>query len=194
MPRTVTLLALKAVATSTCQISSDSAGLASQSSSEVSSQTLKVLGKDPNPTKQSLRDALTKGESVLKQLPGLVVNIQNSRNEPDPLYLTLTNNPGNSNRIWPVGKKYEELYSGIMSGKASIVIFGDPDEQPYSNKVMYDLDKQVDISLWAYSYSNPAGIHLGSFRIDKETEPGNYVKTVIGSDSGSIYIVAYVVK
>lgn len=158
-------------------VNSELVNKAASLSSDVSAAAAKVLGKTPNPKAQLVGQALEAGATVLKGIPGLVDAIGKAGNYPDQLYLTFTNQPGVTKRFWPQPGKFYEIYAG------QIVRF---------DEARYPLTQPIDISLWEYDYVS-SDDQLGSFAIEKDTEPGTYVKTVTSASEASIYLVAYTV-
>jgi hypothetical protein len=137
----------------------------------------KVLGKTSNPYAQLVGEALEAGATVLQQIPGLVDAIGRAGNYRDQVYLTFSNQPGIDKRFWPNPGKYYEMLPG------QIVRF---------DGLRYPLTQPLNITLWEYDYG-AGDDHLGSFAIEKDTEPGTYIKTVTSASEASIYLVAYVV-
>lgn len=158
-------------------VNSELVNKAASLSSDVSAAAAKVLGKTPNPKAQLVGQALEAGATVLKGIPGLVDAIGKAGNYPDQLYLTFTNQPGVTKRFWPQPGKFYEIYAG------QIVRF---------DEARYPLTQPIDISLWEYDVIS-SDDQLGSFAIEKDTEPGTYVKTVTSASEASIYLVAYTV-
>lgn len=156
-------------------VNSDLVSQAIGLSSDVAAAAANVLGKTPNPKAQLVGQALEAGARILTVIPGLVDAIGKAGNYPDQLYLTFTNQPGVEKRFWPQPGKYYEIYAG------QIVRF---------DEARYPLTQPIDISLWEYD-SGSGDDQLGSFAIEKETDPGTYVTTVTSASEASIYLVAY---
>jgi len=174
--KVVRLHSAKCVAMSD-SVNSDLVSKAIGLSSAVAEAASKVLGQISNPKAQLVGQALEAGATVLKQIPGLVDAIAKAGNYPDELYMTFTNQPGIEKRFWPQPGKYYEIYAG------QIVRF---------DELRYPLTQSLDVSLWEYDYVS-GDDQLGSFAIEKETDPGTYVTTVTSASEASIYLFAYTV-
>jgi len=158
-------------------VNSDLVNKAAALSGAVAEATGKVLGNTSKPEAQLVGEALEAGATVLKKVPGLEDAIGRAGNYPDQLYLTFSNQPGIDKRLWPNPTKYYDMLPG------EIVQFDD---------LCYPLTQPLDITLWEYDYG-AGDDHLGSFVIEKDTEPGTYIKTVTSASEASIYLIAYVV-
>ena len=158
-------------------VNSDLVNKAAALSGAVAEAAGKVLGNTPNPQAQLVGEALEAGATVLKKIPDLVDAIGRAGNYPDQIYMTFSDQSGVQNRIWPRPGKYDEVLAG------QIVRF---------DELRYPLTQSLDITLWEYDYGS-GDDHLGSFAIEKDTEPGTYVKTVTSASEASIYLIAYVV-
>ena len=121
--------------------------------------------------------ALTAASELILAIPGLIAAIDAAGDSPDQLYLSLSNDPDASQRIWPLPSENYEIRSGQIV-RPNLII-------PFTNV--------IDITFWEYD-SGSSDDFLGRLTVDTSHAGGVRYQLVARPSEGNIYVVAYSVE
>jgi hypothetical protein len=129
------------------------------------------------PIGQAVNVALQAASVIVRAIVDLAAALDRAGDYPDQLYLSLSNNPGTSRRIWPQSIPSYNIRGGqIVRPNLSI---------PFSDA--------IDVNFWEYD-SGSSDDFLGRLTVDASHIGGVRYQAVVRPSEGNIYVIAYSVE
>ncbi|MDB9506312.1 hypothetical protein PN502_04210 [Microcystis aeruginosa CS-338/01] len=127
------------------------------------------------PTGAAVGAALQAAKALISVVPGLISAIDIARNDPDQLYLNLSNQE-RAAKVWPPGKYYNINGGQIVRPNLRV---------PFSDA--------VDVNFWEYD-TGSGDDFLGRLTVDKSHAGGVRYQIVAMPSEGNVYVVAYSIE
>jgi len=144
-----------------------------QSAAAVGAASAPFLG----PIGEAVTAALQGASLIVSTIVDLSAALDRAGDYPDQLYLSLSNDPGTSQRIWPESYPTYNIRGGQIVRLNLIIPFSDV----------------IDVNFWEYD-SGSSDDFLGRLTVDASHVGGVRYQAVVRPSEGNIYVIAYSVE